>query len=309
MATGACGINCDVCKLKLLDICSTCGAGKSPEATRKLEAQERILGSACPILACACLNNIEYCMRDCASFPCENFSAGPYPFSKEFLMMQERRLKQPPHARTHNKTPLTVPDEYWEKLKQKDMSRLCSFTMAQPNLGGGLIFSSLCDQLLVVPETRVIKRRLRAGERNNEWQQAEDPLLELVALLYLNGVDSIHSIGRDIVGPQDLKEAHYFQGPHALNLNPLLERYGNDLDGFRKAAEYLGGKRVDMADAAFMLLPFPRLALYYLLWQGDEEFRPKISVLFDRSIEMCLSGSGIWALVEMVSKALLRGPQ
>ena len=32
MATGACGINCDVCLLKVAGICSTCGAGGSPEA-------------------------------------------------------------------------------------------------------------------------------------------------------------------------------------------------------------------------------------------------------------------------------------
>jgi hypothetical protein len=224
-------------------------------------------------------------------------------------MMQERRLKQQSPARTHNKTSLTVPEEHWDKLKERDVNRLCNITMARPNPGGGVILRSLCDELVVDPETRTLKRRLRTSECNNEWLPAEDPLLELVALLYLNGVDSIHSIGKDIVGPQDLKEAHYFQGPHALNLNPLLERYGNDLGGFRKAAEYLGGKRMDMADAAFLLLPFPRLGLYYLLWHGDEEFRPKISVLFDRSIERCLSGSGIWALVEMVSKALLRGPR
>ena len=64
-----------------------------------------------------------------------------------------------------------------------------------------------------------------------------------------------------------------------------------------------------MADKAFRLLPFPRVPLYYLLWKGDDEFEPRVSVLFDRSIENYLTVSGIWVLVNRVSFELLRGPR
>ena len=98
MPTGACGINCDVCKLRSENICSSCGPGKSIEAEEKLEVQMRILGGTCPILACAKLNGIDYCLGDCDSFPCDHFTAGPYPFSQGFLMMQQRRRQQKPPA-------------------------------------------------------------------------------------------------------------------------------------------------------------------------------------------------------------------
>ena len=58
---------------------------------------------------------------------------------------------------------------------------------------------------------------------------------------------------------------------------------------------------MDMADAAVQLLPFPRVPLYFLLWRGDEEFRPRLQVLFDRSIENTLSADAIWALVNRVA--------
>ena len=80
MPTGACGIACDVCKLKLLQICSSCGPGKSQLAKAKLEAQKRLLGAPCPILACASLKQVDYCLRDCDLFPCENFDVRPLPF-------------------------------------------------------------------------------------------------------------------------------------------------------------------------------------------------------------------------------------
>jgi hypothetical protein len=46
--------------------------------------------------------------------------------------------------------------------------------------------------------------------------------------------------------------------------------------------------------------------VYYLFWQGDAEFDPRISVLFDRSIEEVFSADAIWGLVSRVSTALLQ---
>ncbi|SPD75391.1 conserved hypothetical protein [uncultured Desulfobacterium sp.] len=303
MPTGACGINCDVCKLRLLRICSSCGSGRSVEAKKKLEAQKKAFGGSCTILACACLNNKEYCMRDCNSFPCENFSLGPYPFGKGFLEMQERRLREVPPAFDTHGNRVKVPDEYWEALKTKDINVLSNLTLGNPYASDGLIIRSLREDILVDIMGRCIKRL-----KNRQWLKTDDPLLELITLVYLNRVSSFHPLGKEIVSKNDLKEAHFFVGLHDLNVEALLERYANDIDGFKKAAEYLGGSPVKMADAAYMLLPFPRVPLYYLFWQGDDEFETRIDVLFDRSIEEYFSASGIWGLVNLVSTALLKGP-
>jgi len=304
MPTGACGINCDVCKLRLLGLCSTCGPGKSPEAPKKLAAQEAAFGGTCTILACAVLNHIDYCLRDCPAFPCENFHAGPYPFSQGFLSMQDRRLDSGPPPLDHNERPIRVPSEFWENLKARDRNALLNLTLFQSHPSGGLLFRFLREDLLVDVQNGCLKRQV-----GNTWKSMNDPLLELVTLLYLNHVNSLDPLGRDIVGIKDLKEAHYFRGRHQLRLAPLLERYGEDLDGFESAAKYCGGESLDMADTAFRFLPFPRVPLYYLLWKGDAEFEPRISVLFDRSIEDIFSGPGIWGLVNLVSFALLKGPR
>ena len=100
MPTGACGIDCGVCRLHLLGTCSVCGPGGSPEASEKMAAQVRILGAPCPILACAVRSHVAYCVRDCERFPCDAFRAGPYPFSEGFLRMQVRRRGEGPASRT-----------------------------------------------------------------------------------------------------------------------------------------------------------------------------------------------------------------
>jgi hypothetical protein len=70
-----------------------------------------------------------------------------------------------------------------------------------------------------------------------------------------------------------------------LRVDGVLRRFGWDLGGFRRAAESLGGESQSLADAAFRIPALPKVPLYYLLWEGDDEFEPRVSVLFDRSIE------------------------
>jgi len=304
MPTGACGINCGVCKLHLLGLCGSCGPGRSREAQKKLEAQKALFGGTCTILACAAMNRIDYCLRDCPAFPCENFRQGPYPYSQGFLAMQERRLEGGPPPLDHNNRLIRVPPEYWEALRKRDQTTLLNLTLFTSHPSGGMVFRFLREEILVDVENRCLNKM---GE--GTWQKADDPLLELITLLYLNHVKAVYPLGKDMVGPDDLKQAHYFKGPHALQLGPLVQTYAHDLDGFDAAAAYLGGTPVDMADRAYRFLPFPRVPLYYLLWQGDEEFDPRMSVLFDRSIEETFSGSGIWGLVTLVSFALLKGPR
>jgi hypothetical protein len=218
--------------------------------------------------------------------------------------MQQRRLKQKPPALVPDGSRVDVDPGYWDQLQQRDITNLCNLTLFDPISPARLLFRFLREDVMVDIENRCLKQ---SGE--NGWQMKDDPLLELVTVMYLINVNDIHPIGRDIVGVKDLKEGHFFQGPHVLKTDPLLKRYGHDLEGFRQSAEYHKGEARDMADAAYRLSPFPRIGLYYLLWMGDEEFRPRITVLFDRSIENILAADAIWALVNRVCMALLEGPK
>jgi hypothetical protein len=217
--------------------------------------------------------------------------------------MQQRRLKERPPAFAPDRSRVNVSADYWEQLQGKDITALCNLTLFIPNSSGQVLFRFLREDVMVDIENRCLKRLGETG-----WEITDDPLLELVTVMYLINVNDIHPIGRDIVGVKDLKEGHFFQGPHALKTDSLLKRYGHDLKSFRQSAEYLEGEARDMADAAYRLSPFPRIHLYYLLWEGDEEFEPRLTVLFDRSIENVLAADAIWALVNRVSTALLDGP-
>jgi len=215
--------------------------------------------------------------------------------------MQKHCRSLPPPAYAPDGSHLKVAAQYWERLKQTDLLLLSARTQFQPTSDGRLVFNFLNRDVMVDPISCCLRRL--DGAR---WEKVDDPLLELVSVLYLVNVNDVYPLGRDIVGPQDLKEGHFFQGPHELKIAPLVERYGRDLDGFRQATEKLGGEPLDMADAAVRLKPFPRVHLYYLLWEADNEFPARMSVLFERSIENVMAADAIWGLVNRVSTELLK---
>lgn len=299
MPTGACGIDCDVCKLNVAGICSSCGPGNGETAAGKLEAQVRLLGAPCPILACAQINHAAYCMRDCRSFPCDNFTTGPYPYSRGYLAMQQRRRRQKPPGKTPSGTVLTVPAEYWQELKTRDVDQLCRLSLATPKPPRGLLLPVLNRSILVDLEKAVLRERI-----DGRWQPLAFPLLELVVQVYLLNVTEAPLTG-ERVSVHDLKDAHFFQGPHTLKTAPLLEIFGRNLPGFASAAQQLSGTALALADAAFLFLPLPKIPVYYLLWEADEEFEANMTVLFDRSIERHLTADAIWGMVQLVSDLLV----
>ena len=299
MATGVCGIDCDVCRLNVLGICSTCGPGKSKDAQKKITAQNRIVGAPCPILACAVKNHVDYCLRDCDKFPCDEFGTGPYPFSQRFLNMQKRRRSDAPQAKTPSGDILKVPPGYWEDLELRNIETICENAGVRNVPHVGLLIPFLKEYLLVNRQSRSVSR-----QGHGQWERIDNPLLELVCLVYLLNAGP-EPIRQEMISVQELKSGHFFTGPHELKVKPLLNRYGNDLDGFKKAAEGLGGDFLNMADAAYKFLAFPKVPLYYLFWAGDDEFGPRLSILFDRSIERHLAADAIWGLTNLVSDMLL----
>ncbi len=207
--------------------------------------------------------------------------------------------KQKPPARTADGTLIGVPPAYWEALEKKNLDLLCAVALADAQPPAALRLTFLNHSLVVD-----IRRREVTCADESFWLAADRSLVELLVLVYLLNAKP-RGLAGEMIGVPQLKDALFFQGPHLLDTGALIRRYGHDAEGFRAAAGRLAGKALDMADAAFALMPFPRIPLYYLLWQGDEEFEARLSILFDRSIEHHFAADAIWGTVNLVSRLLL----
>jgi hypothetical protein len=168
--------------------------------------------------------------------------------------MQERRRRESHPPKTPSGNMVKVPTQYWEELAQRDAEKLCENALAKNYPPRGILLPFLKEYLLVDTQNRCLCRQSR-----DDWDRIDHSLLELLCLLYLLNVEP-ELPGQDMVSVQELKTAHFFKGPHELKTWPLLERYGNDLDGFKRAAENLEGEVLDLADAAYKFLAFPKVS-------------------------------------------------
>ena len=185
----------------------------------------------------------------------------------------------------------------WQELAGRQPAEVCRRSLAAAETGGYSL-GFLDRRYRVEPE---------AGRIGGPQ---EDPLLadaefELLVLTYLTQAADTPP-ERNWISEKDLPGGSmFFRGPHALPLEPLLARFGQDLTGFRRAAEGLGGSALPYGDAAYGFTALPRIPAGCLLWVGDEEFPARAGMLFDRSLARHLPLDVVLALAHCLVLRLL----
>lgn len=130
--------------------------------------------------------------------------------------------------------------------------------------------------------------------------------LKLAILYYLTQFKSIGLVN-ELINYRSLKGGdNFFTGAHTVNDKILLEKYGSSKDAFLKAGERLGGEKTSYGDASFKLNIFPLVPIYYILWLGDDELKPNISILFDKTIEEQFPLDIIHALIKITTDKLIQ---
>ena len=315
MGTGACGISCDVCRLRVRGLCSSCGAGTDPVAKEKLGAQYRIFRGTCPVLQCAFDRGIAYCPRDCRHFPCEVFEKGPSPFCQGFLDMQKRRRKGT-RSPTVSLDPMTqweqdeIDSSYWEELMKSDPGDVCRRSLGSyhPEKEAYLI-PLLNQEYAIYPARRAIERKPDAKTRSHRYDSISFSEA-LVLVIYLLRAKEIPLAERQKTEKELPGGETFFRGPHELPRKPILKRFGRNPEGLLRAGLSLGGRPLDCGDAAFRLPALPRVPLDYILWAEDEEFPARLTVAFDPTVAEHLPLDVIWALVHLATGRLVEaGPE
>jgi len=77
--------------------------------------------------------------------------------------------------------------------------------------------------------------------------------------------------------------AFYEQAFQGYSGKPLAKSFHGDLEGFRAAAQRIGGEPLEMGNAAYRFWAFPRVPVAVVYWSGGEEFPDDAQVLFDKS--------------------------
>jgi hypothetical protein len=71
-------------------------------------------------------------------------------------------------------------------------------------------------------------------------------------------------------------------------------------------AERLGGRKTDLGDVSVTISAFPHVPITLVLWEGDSEFSPSASILFDATVTDYLPTEDIIITSEAIVWALVR---
>ncbi len=191
---------------------------------------------------------------------------------------------------------------HWEKLLTLHPTDVCNRTEAlyQPAHEGYLL-PVYNLRYLVLPK---MKKILRMEWNDKPFEEELPPFFLLMVLVYLTEAKEIKPTHTWVSEKDLLGGSTFFRGPHQLQVKGLQDLYGKDPVAFLEAGKRLGGSEILYGDKGFALEVFPKVPLAFVLWKEDEEFPPRIGVLFDSSIQSHLPLDIIWCMVAETSRRL-----
>ncbi|UCD70893.1 MAG: DUF3786 domain-containing protein [Syntrophobacterales bacterium] len=197
-----------------------------------------------------------------------------------------------------------IDSTYWDDLARLNPETVCIRTMADYQVKQrGYTLPILNQDYLVLPYQQQIKRVIEGGIPPGEDLTGEFTLMVLFYLLKAKNIP----LARKWISEKDLPSGEtFFRGPHALSVDLIEKKYGDNPEGFIEAGKVLGGTPVRFGDKSIALDVFPRIPIIYIVWMGDEEFPTKAGVLFDASIGSHFTLDIIWIMVNEVSRRLVQ---
>ena len=188
----------------------------------------------------------------------------------------------------------------WENLAQADPGDVCRRSGGQfDEASGSYLIAFLQERYRIVPSNRGIEPV--SGPIPNEAPSID---LQVILITYLLNAQAIPLADKLVVGSNLKGGKCFFQGAHGFPLDPLLVQYGRDIGGFQDRGVSLGATLEHYGDVGLLFAALPRVPVIMVLWGGDEEFSPRLSVLFDASIDQHLPLDAITGLVTEVCRRL-----
>jgi hypothetical protein len=88
---------------------------------------------------------------------------------------------------------------------------------------------------------------------------------------------------------------------HKRAIQPLLNKFGTSPDKLITSAAALSGVDAHQGDTSVTIQAFPRVAVTWVLWRGDDEFPAEGTVLLDRGIQDYLPTEDIAVLCQLIA--------
>ena len=187
-----------------------------------------------------------------------------------------------------------------EKLAEiKDLEAQCRKTEAQYQATRKTISLRHLSQpyLIAFPD----------GEVSSVGKEAAVPLRDKILILHYFTQAKGTPLTNKLISFKELPEGtHYFPTFYLRAIKSLVSCFGKEPHRLLDIAKNLDGRKADYGDAAVTINAFSRVPITLVLWQGDDEFPPEGSIMFDSTISDYLPTEDIIVLCETTVRRLVK---
>ena len=180
-----------------------------------------------------------------------------------------------------------------EKLLQSDVRERCVKSGAVYTPAEHRIALRFMDHACRIHLPEVIFDPLEDG---TELGLAE----QILVLHYLNTASGAPLSNEMITFGQIPDGTFYVPAFRKRSVDWLVGVFGKTPEALFEAAQRIGGRPTDYGDVAVTIRVFPSVPVTFVLWQGDDEFSPSGSVLFDSTISQYLPTEDVAVLAGML---------
>ncbi|MBA4423017.1 MAG: hypothetical protein C0390_07930 [Syntrophus sp. (in: bacteria)] len=189
-------------------------------------------------------------------------------------------------------------DLAFNKLRQADLADVCRKSGAVPVdantvrlrfLNRDYQIDRLADAVTLGPETEPM------------------PIAERLLILHYLVTAGGTPPGTEQISFKEVPEGVvYYPTFYKRAIRPLLPKFGATPANLIPAAAMFGGCDAHQGDAAVTIQAFPKVAITWVLWRGDDEFPAEGTILVDRNIQDYLPTEDIVVLCQTIAIKLCR---
>lgn len=98
----------------------------------------------------------------------------------------------------------------------------------------------------------------------------------------------------------------YFRTFSKRTIQPLVENFGKNTARLLDVGKEFGGVPSELGDTSVVIPAFSLVPVTIVLWEGDDEFSPEGSVMFDANIQDYLTTEDVTVVSEVITWKLVR---
>lgn len=168
-----------------------------------------------------------------------------------------------------------------------------------PEGSGSVVVTFLGTPYVIQGPGGAVRYRHAPGEQEPAlWEK-------IIVLHYFNRADGSPLAGTWISVKEIPDSRLYLPNFEKRAVRPLLGRFGGEPEAIRKPAEAIGGTGAELGDVSVTVPVFSRVPITLVFWKGDEEFEPRLQILFDRTIVNYLPTEDIILASQMLAFRLI----